>query len=390
MYCNILCQLRVRVPATGVPMSQDPSAESLLIHAGTARDLGRPGTPPLVPASFYVSWGQPQPGRGYGRESNPGWEALEAALGGIEQADAAVFASGQAASMALLLALAKDRKRVVLCRDGYYGTRVLASKLGAYGITPVHVDQGDLTAVEEALAAASSVLWAETPTNPLLGVTDLARLGELANAAGAPMIADNTVATGLLQRPLDWGAAASLYSLTKVISGHSDLLLGAVVSRDAALMAEVRAWRLAGGGIPGPFEAWLALRGLKTLPLRISQQAQNAQAIAEHLADHPKVRTVHYPGLLTGPAFEVATRQMRRGFGPLLSFELDTAKAAETVVRNSALIVAATSFGGVESTWERRARWISETAPPGLIRLSVGVEPAADLITDIDHALETV
>lgn len=121
-------------------MSQVPAAESLLIHAGTARDVGRPGTPPLVPASFYVSWGEPLPGRAYGRESNPGWEALEAALGGIEQADAAVFASGQAASMALLLALAKDRKRVVLCRDGYYGMRALASKLGAYGITPALVD----------------------------------------------------------------------------------------------------------------------------------------------------------------------------------------------------------------------------------------------------------
>lgn len=193
----------------------------------------------MVPASFYVSWGEPQPGREYGRESNPGWEALEAALGGIEQADAAVFASGQAASMALLLALAKDRKRVVLCRDGYYGMRALADKLGAYGITSVHVDHGDLAAVTDALAAGPSVLWAETPTNPLLRVTDLARLGELANAAGAPMIVDNTVATGLLQRPLDWGAAASLYSLTKAISGHSDLLPAADLIADIDHALEV-------------------------------------------------------------------------------------------------------------------------------------------------------
>jgi cystathionine gamma-lyase len=363
------------------------SAESLLIHAGTERAAGRPATHPLVPASMYVSWGEPQPGRGYGRESNPGWEALEAALGGIEQAEAVVFASGQAASTALMLALAEERKRIVLPADGYYGARVLADMLRPYGIEPVHVDQQDLTAVETELTTAPSVLWAETPTNPLLRVSDLARLGELANAAGTPMIADNTVATGVLQRPLDWGAAASLCSLTKASSGHSDVLLGAVVSRDAGLLAGVRRWRTIGGGIPGPFEAWLALRGMKTLPLRISRQSRTAQAIAEHLAAHPRVRAVHYPGLLTGPAREIVARQMPSGSGPLLSFELDTARMADTVVAGSALVLPATSFGGVESTWERRARWASETAPDGLIRLSVGVEPACDLITDIDNAL---
>jgi cystathionine gamma-lyase len=368
-------------------MSEPFSAESLLIHAGTERGAGRPATPPLVPATIYVSWGEPQPGRGYGREGNPSWEALEAALGGIEQAEAVVFASGQAASTALLLALAEGRKRIVLPADGYYGARVLADMLRPYGIDPVHVDQQDLTAVETELAASPSVLWAETPTNPLLRVTDLAGLGELANAAGTPMIVDNTVATGVLQRPLDWGAAASLYSLTKASSGHSDVLLGAVVSRDQELLANVRRWRYTGGGIPGSFEAWLALRGMKTLPLRISRQSQTAQAIAEHLAAHPRVRAVHYPGLLTGSALEIAARQMPGGFGPLLSFELDTAQAADAVVTSSALVLPATSFGGVESTWERRARWASETAPDGLIRLSVGVEPACDLITDIDNAL---
>jgi cystathionine beta-lyase/cystathionine gamma-synthase len=373
-------------------MTESFSAESRLLHAGTDRRAGQPATPPLVPASVYVSSGEPRPGRGYGRESNPSWEALEAALGDIEQATAVAFASGQAASMALLLALARERKRVVLPSDGYYGTRVLADRLRPYGLVPVHIDQQDLAAVEGALgpALAPSVLWAETPTNPLLRVTDLARLGEIARAAGVPMVVDNTVATGVLQRPLDWGAAASLYSLTKASSGHSDLLLGAVVTRDQELLGELRAWRSAGGGIPGPFEAWLALRGLKTLPLRISRQAQNAQAIADHLAAHPRVRAVHYPGLLTGPARTTAARQMPDGFGPLLSFELDSAKAADAVVASSALIVPATSFGGVESSWERRARWASETAPEGLIRLSAGVEPAADLITDIDRALEVL
>jgi cystathionine gamma-synthase len=311
------------------------------------------------------------------------------------------FASGQAASMALMLALAPGRERIVLPEDGYYGGRVLADRLRPHSTRPVPVDLRDLAAVERALMAAPSVLWAETPTNPLLRVTDLSRLGTLAAAAGAPMIVDNTVATGLLQRPLDAGATASLYSLTKAISGHSDVILGAVVSRDAGLLAELKAWRSSGGGIPVPFEAWLVLRGLKTLPLRIARQSASALAVAGHLAGHPRVTAVHYPGVdragvdgagIDKTTSELARRQMPDGFGPLLSFEVTpgSADAADKVVAASRLILPATSFGGVESTWERRARWPAETAPAGLIRLSVGVEPAADLITDINHALEVL
>ena len=372
------------------------SAESRLIHAGTERAPGLPATPPLVPASMYVSQGTPRPGRGYGRDGNPGWEALEQALGGLEDAEAVAFASGQAASMALMLALAPGRERIVLPEDGYYGGRVLADRLRPHSTRPVPVDLQDLAAVERELTAAPSLLWAETPTNPLLRVADLTRLAGIAAAAGAPMVVDNTVATGLLQRPLDAGATASLYSLTKAISGHSDVILGAVVSRDTGLLADVRAWRSSGGGIPGPFEAWLALRGLKTLPLRIARQSASALAIAGHLAGHPRVTAVHYPGI-DGPGIDKATselarRQMPDGFGPLLSFEVTpgSADAADKVVASSRLILPATSFGGIESTWERRARWPAETAPAGLIRLSVGVEPAADLITDISQALEVL
>jgi cystathionine gamma-synthase len=376
-------------------MSGPFSAESRLIHAGTDRAPGQPATPPLVPASIYVSAGPPRPGRGYGREGNPGWEALEQAMGGLEDAEAVVFASGQAASMALMLALAAGRERIVLPSDGYYGGRVLADKLRPHGAVGIPTDLQDLPAVERALGAGPSVLWAETPTNPLLRVADLAGLAELAAAADAPMVVDNTVATGLLQRPLDYGAVASLYSLTKAVSGHSDVILGAVVSRDADLLAEVRAWRSSGGAIPGPFEAWLALRGLKTLPLRIARQSQSALVIARHLAGHPAVADVHYPGI-NKSTLELATRQMPGGFGSLLSFQIiagrtgsDTARTADQVVQSSRLIVPATSFGGVESSWERRGRWAAETAPDGLIRLSVGVEPAADIIADIDAALST-
>jgi cystathionine gamma-synthase len=361
----------------------DISAESELIHAGTERIPGAPVVPPLVPASIFVSSGPP--GRAYGRNGNPSWDALEQAIGGLEHAQAVAFASGQAASLAAVLAL--GRERIVLPSDGYYNMRALAQRLASRGVTPVVVDLLDLAAVERALTGPPAVLWAETPTNPLLRVADLRRLGELAAAAGAPLVVDNTVATGLLQQPLDYGACASVCSLTKASSGHSDLVLGAVVTRDAGLLDDLRSWRTLGGAIPGPFEAWLALRGLKTLPLRIARQSQNALEIAGFLSEHPRLRAVHYPGTNAG-TLAVARSQMPNGFGPLLSFEVDgDAAAADAVVAAARLIVPATSFGGIESTWERRARWAGETAPESLIRLSAGIEPAADLIADIGQAL---
>ena len=369
------------------------SVESRIIHAGTERAAGAPLAPPLLATSTYVSQGEPDPARGYGRIANPGWAAVEEALGAIEDAGAVTFGSGQAASMALMLALAEGRERIVFPVDGYYNTRALAARLRPHGAQAVSVDLLDVASVERAVSERPSVLWAETPTNPLLRVADVKRLGAVAAAAGAPMVVDNTVATGLLQRPLDLGAVASVYSLTKSISGHSDVFGGAVVSRDATLLAALQDWRTAGGGIPGPFESWLVLRGLKTLPLRLERQSANAQAVAEFLVTHPRVRAVHYPGTTTA-TLDVARAQMPDGAGPLLSFELagpdggaGSAADADAVVAASRLIVPATSFGGVESIWERRARWAAETAPPALIRMSTGIEPAADILADVEQAL---
>jgi cystathionine gamma-synthase len=344
--------------------------------------------------------------------ANPGWEAVEDALATIEGpgCHAVSFPSGQAASMALMLVLTREddppeppgarpiasdrigraqaatgRKQIILPDDGYYNTRALAARLRPHGADAVPVDLLDLSAVAAALAAGPSVLWGETPTNPLLRVCDLARLAELAAAAGAPFVVDNTVATGLLQKPLEFGAVASMYSLTKSLSGHSDVLGGAVVTRSAQLAASLRDWRTQGGAIPGPFESWLVLRGLKTLPLRLERACANAQAIASFLAEHPRVSAVHYPGLSSAA---VVKSQLPDGCGSLLSFEIHGSAAdADAVVAAAELVVPSTSFGGVESIWERRARWAAETAPPTLIRLGAGIEPAGDLIADIGNAL---
>ena len=370
-------------------MSEDDfEIESMLVHAGVEREPGAPLAPPIVATSAYISAGPPAAARAYGRDGNPTWTALEDGLGRLESATSVVFASGQAAAMALMLSLAPGRSRIVLPNDGYYNIGKLADRLNPFGTTPVRVDMLDLDAVRTELAAGPAILWGETPSNPLLNVADIDALAGLASEAGVPFIVDNTVATGVLQRPLDLGATATLTSLTKGTSGHADLLLGAIATRDEALATSLREWRTVGGGIAGPFEAWLALRGLKTLPLRIVRQSENALAIARHLAEHPRVRAVHYPG--TEPAtLDLARRQMPSGFGPLLSFELDgSADDADSVVAASRLIAPATSFGGVESTWERRARWASEkSAPPSLIRMSAGIEAIGDLLADIDRSI---
>jgi cystathionine gamma-synthase len=367
-------------------MEIDPT--TWLAHAGEGTGPGAPAAPPIVAASYFTSLGGPDEAAfHYARERQPTWEVLEEALGGIEDASAAVFASGQAATLALILALTEDRSRLAMAADGYYNARQLARMLQPRGIEPAFVDLADTAMVERVLAAGPAVLWAESPTNPLLRVFDLSELARIAAAHGAPMVVDNTAVTAVLQRPLDLGASACLYSLTKAASGHSDLILGAVTTRDPALRERVARWRTVGGGIAGPFESWLALRSLRTLPLRLERQSQTALELARWLAKHRRVVTVHYPGL-EGPARALAERQMRGGFGPLLSFELDgDAAAADAVVAASQIIRPATSFGGVGSTWERRGRWPSEQVAESLVRLSVGIERAADLIGDLERAL---
>lgn len=364
-------------------MSRDPS--TVLLHVMPPPSPGDPAGSTLIMSSYLVSSGTAE-ASDYLRGDHPNWRVVERGLGALEEADAVLFASGQAASHALLADLARTHRRIVVPGDGYYNTRALAHLVGvASGVEVRAVDLLDAAAVDGAVAVADAALWVETPTNPLLRVADLARLGDICRRRGARMVADNTVATAVLQQPGRFGATATVYSLTKAAGGHSDLVLGAVVTRDGALADRLREWRTLTGGIPGAFEAWLAARSLATLPLRLAAQSASALEIARHLEHRDVVAAVHHPGL--APHRTVADRQMT-GYGPLLSFEVaGGAAAADAVVAAAELIRSGTSFGGVVSSWERRARWPGESAPPGLIRLSVGVEGVADLIADIDGAL---
>ena len=348
---------------------------------------GSPAVPPIVVSSYFRSAGDPDPSAlHYGRLHNPTWSDLEHDLGRLEDAEAVVLASGQAATHAILLAardvLPADEVVAVVPDEGYYNTRTLAQALP--GVEARVVDQRDDEAVRRAIEPGRSLLWVETPTNPLLRVLDLRHLADLVHAADGLLVVDNTLATAALQRPLDHGADATMTSLTKATSGHSDVILGSVATRRADLADRVRSWRTLAGGIPGPFEVWLARRGLETLTLRIAQQSASAAELAGRLPAHPAVIAVHYPG-----DGAVTDLQLPHGRGPLVSFVVDGGPgAADAVVEASRLIAPGTSFGGLHSSWERRRRWSGDDCDDALIRLSVGVEPVDQLWADVTHALD--
>lgn len=359
-------------------------AATVAVTAGRPTGPGDPFNVPPTFASTYRDGGTV----GYGRWGNPTWTALEQTLGALEGGSALTFASGQAALTAVLETMPHGAT-VLLPRDAYLGTRGFLADVAARGrLTAIPVEMTDTSAVLTRLPDVD-LLWVESPVNPLLGVVDLREVLQAASAAGIPSVVDNTFATPVLQRPLDFGATAVMHSATKFIGGHSDLLLGAVVTRDEDLLQRLLTRRTLHGAIPGTQEAWLALRGLRTLPLRIDRAQASAQLLAERLDQSPAVATVRYPGLPSHPGHELAARQMR-GPGAVLSFDLDGAAAAEAVTSQLRLIVGSTSLGGVETTIDRRNRWPGEEqVPPGLLRLSVGIEDAEDLWEDLDRALHS-
>ncbi len=350
-------------------------------------EQGEPLLPgPVLAAPFHLSGPVEAAPYGYGRDGNPTYTRLEAAIAALEGGEAVVFASGMAAMAAVLLGRLRSGDVLVAPADGYPGIRKLAAdRLEPVGVE-VRLVPTDTSAVIDAMRGAALV-WIETPANPRLDVCDIAAVAEAAHAEGALLAVDNTLATPLGQAPLALGADFSMMAATKGLAGHSDLLLGSVAVRDPELTVGLRAWRSQAGAIPGPFEAWLAHRSLPTLELRLSRQSANALAVAEALAARDDVADVRHPGLAGHPGHAVAARQMTR-FGPLVGFTLPSAQAAEAFLAAAELVADATSFGGVHSTAERRARWGTDAVAEGFIRFSAGVEDTADLLADVERALD--
>ncbi|MFC5179159.1 trans-sulfuration enzyme family protein [Nocardioides taihuensis] len=334
-----------------------------------AHEPDAPLNAPLTMASVYVAGGDLE----YGRYTNPTWTAFEEALGALEGGRCLAFSSGLAA-VSTLLDLVGLGSKVVAPRHAYLGSIGQLADLEARGrVTAVLVDIADTDAVIAELDDAA-LLWIESPTNPALEVADLPRLIAAAHDAGAYVVVDNTFATPLLQQPLDLGADLVLHSATKYLAGHSDAVIGAVVTRDDELHTVLKGRRDLVGAIPGTMEAWLALRGLRTLHLRVERAQANAQELVRRLEGHPALAELRYPG-----------------FGGIISIVLaQGAMAADLLTHKTRLWVHATSLGGVESTFERRRRWKTEptTIPEGLVRMSVGIEDVEDLWADLSSALD--
>ena len=362
-------------------------------RATTAVVAGRPepgpDAPVAVPVVATATYGAGG-SRGYGRYANPTWEALEDAVGRLDGGRAVAFASGMAATTAALAALLAPLPAdlpVVAPRHAYHTTLRLLERLDR----PLRlVDVADTGAVGAALGGAG-LLWLESPTNPMLEVADVPRVLATARTLGVRSVVDATLATPLLLRPLEHGADLVVHAATKYLAGHSDVLLGVAVGADDEVADALRAERADHGAVPGPFEAWLALRGLRTLPVRLERAQRSASELARRLEQHPVVTRVRYPGLATDPGHAVAARTMD-GFGALVSIEVaGGAAVADATSGLTRLWLHATSLGGVESLLERRRRWAAErpTVPESLLRLSVGLEDVEDLWEDLDGALRT-
>lgn len=370
--------------------------ETRAIHVGQEPD---PATGaaivPIYQTSTYV---QEEPGKHkgfeYSRTSNPTRVALEAALASLEDAKHCLaFASGMAAEDTILRLL-KPGDHVILGDDVYGGTRRLFEKvLAPFGLEFTSVDMTSLDEVKGALKPATRMIWVETPTNPYLRIADISGLAEIAKEAGAPLVADNTFATPYLQRPLNLGADLVVHSTTKYLGGHSDVVGGAACTNNEEVAERLFFLRNAIGGVPGPFDSWLVLRGLKTLAVRMRAHSENARRIVEFLTEHPSVSKVWYPGLQDHPGHATAARQMD-DFGGMVSFEVASKEEALGVVSKTKLFFLAESLGGVESLIEHPGEMthasIAESpfaVSENLIRLSVGIEHADDLIDDLKSAL---
>jgi len=368
--------------------------ETLAVHAGAQVD---PATGAVAPAIYPSTTfereadGSFPHGHIYSRSSAPNRSALEASLTALEGGAAAVaFASASAATTAVFQSLAPG-DHVVAPMDAYFGTgKLLRDVFAGWGLESTFVDMTDLGAVEAAMRQTTKLVWAESPSNPLWKVADLARLGAIAKMAGARFVVDNTTATPVLQSPFKHGADGILHATTKYLGGHTDVLGGILVVRERGpWLDRLRLLQTSGGAVPSPFDCWLVLRGIRTLPYRVRAQSAHALQVATFLASHPRVDAVHYPGLASHPGHDVARRQMS-SFGGMLSVQIrGGADAAIAVAAKVRLFTRATSFGGTESLLEHRAsiEGPGSTTPSNLLRVSIGLEHPDDLIADLAQAL---
>jgi cystathionine gamma-synthase len=372
--------------------------ETLAIHAGQEPD---PATGAVVPPIYQVSTykqdgiGGLRGGYEYSRSANPTRTALEVCLAETEGgARGLAFASGLAAEDALLRTVCKPGAHVIVPNDAYGGTyRLFAKVAQPWGVEFDPVPLNDIAAVRAAVLPETKIIWVETPTNPLLGVADIAALAAVARDAGALLVVDNTFASPYLQRPLELGADVVVHSTTKYIGGHSDVVGGALIAADAGLGERLAFHQNAMGAVAGPFDAWLTLRGIKTLGVRMDRHCANAERVADLLTRHPSVRQVLYPGLPDHPGHEIAAKQMK-AFGGMVSFRMESEEAAVRVCERTKLFTLGESLGGVESLIEHPGRMTHASAagsplevPADLVRLSVGIEDAADLLRDLEQAL---
>ena len=373
------------------PLILDPAwaADTVAVQAGRpAREPGAPMNAPITLSSTYVHDATIE----YGRDGNAGWVALEAALGALDGGRAVTFASGLAATTAIA-DLVPLGGTVVLSTVTYFGVRNIFERLEARGRLHLRMTPADDTAAVLAAADGADMVWVESIANPLMVVADVPVIAKGARSRGAITVVDATFATPLRQRPLELGADIVMHSATKLIAGHSDLLLGAVVCRDTAHADFLAAHRHDHGAIPGGLEAFLALRGLRTLAVRLDRAEASAIELAGRLSSHPHVKTVNYPGLPGDAQHERASRVLPDGSGSMLSFEVaGTVEQTEAILARLRLVTHATSLGGVESLIERRARYAGDAAivGPTLCRLSVGIENVEDLWADLDGALRAV
>ena len=362
-----------------------------VVHGAGFKDVASGAVVPPLVMSATFDHANPN-GLAYGREDNPTWVLLERAVADLEDATGAVsFGSGMA-GVAAVLELVPPGAKVVAAPDSYTGTRELLHHLEASARCEVElVDTTDIAAVERA-AVGSALVWLETFGNPLLTIPDLAHCARVSHRAGALLVVDNTFATPVLCRPLNFGADLVVHSASKYIGGHDDLMLGVVAARDEEILRRLTYHRTNSGACPGQLEAWLALRGLRTLDVRLARQLASAQRLAGALVGVPGVLRVHYPGLLDHPQHWLAESQFEGRYGAMISIELDAAAdLAERFCSATRVWTNATSLGSVGSLLERRGRWPGDAyLPAGLVRLSVGVEDPDDLLGDLLQALAEV